>query len=100
MENELENYRKEKKFIIDSSIGCEYTDNPRLKNEDDLYYTGYGCTWGIDLDGKRYWKRYSPFITDKDSKFKSYSHLSHGDIINEKARIKQLVKECLFEMGL
>lgn len=87
-------------IIFDGSVGCEYTDNPRLKNQDDLYYSGCGCTWDTDLDGKRYWKRYSAFITDRDGRSSRYSHLSHGDIIDEKARIKKLVQECLSEMGL
>lgn len=82
-------------IIFDGSVGLEYTDNPRLNNNDDLYYTGCGCTWGTDLDGKRYWKRYSPFITGTST----YSHLSYGDIIEEKARIKKLVQECLSELG-
>lgn len=84
-------------IIFDGSVGCEYTDNPRLKNPDDLYYSGCGCTWDIDLDGKRYWKRYSGFGSDRNGR---YSHLSHGDIINEKARIKKLVQECLSEIGM
>lgn len=72
----------------------KYTDNPRLQNEDDLYYSGCGCTWGTDLDGVRYWKLYKPYIMRSDN----YRHLSLGDIINEKARIKKLIKECLSEM--
>ena len=87
-------------IIFDGSAGCDYTDNPRLKNQDDLYYTGYGCTWGTDLDGKRFWKRYNPSITDRTFGNSRYSHLSYGDIINEKARIKKLVQECLSEIGL
>jgi hypothetical protein len=75
-------------------VGVEYTDNPRLKNQDDLYYTGCGCTWDTDLDGIRFWKRYSSFLMEGNR----YSHLSHGDIINEKARMKKLIKECLSEM--
>ncbi len=91
--------RKEGNAVIfDGSSGCEYADNPRLKNKDDLYYEGCGCTWGIDLDGKRYWKRYSPFITDKNSSNNRYSHLRYGDIIEEKARIKKIVIECLNEL--
>ena len=43
-------------LIFDGSAGHDYIDNPRLENPEDLYYSGYGCTWGIDLDGKRYWK--------------------------------------------
>jgi len=87
-------------IIFDGSVDCEYTDNPRLKNQDDLYYSGCGCNWDTDLDGERYWKRYSSFITDRDGRSGRYSHLSHGDIINEKARIKKLVQECLSEIGL
>jgi hypothetical protein len=87
-------------IIFDGSVGCEYTDNPRLKNQDDFYYSGCGCTWDTDLDGKRYWKRYSPFVTERDGRSGRYSHLSYGDIIDEKARIKKLVQECLSEIGL
>ena len=91
--------RKEGNTVIfDGSAGCEYTDNPRLENKDDLYYEGCGCTWDTDLDGKRYWKRYSPFITDKDFGSGQYRHLSYGDIIDEKARIKKIVMECLNEL--
>jgi hypothetical protein len=31
-----------------------HTKTPRLKNPDDLYWDGRGCSWGTDLDGKRY----------------------------------------------
>jgi hypothetical protein len=86
--------REGKAIIFNGSVGCEYTDNPRLKNQDDLYYSGCGCTWDTDLDGKRYWKRYNPSVMRSDR----YGHLSYGDIVNEKARIKKLIKECLSEM--
>tara|TARA_R110000850_G_scaffold116989_1_gene233015 strand:- start:56 stop:463 length:408 start_codon:yes stop_codon:yes gene_type:complete len=80
--------------IFDGGAGFEYTDNPRLENQDDLYYTGCGCTWDTDLDGARYWKRYNPSVMRGDR----YGHLSYGDIVNEKARMKKLIKECLSEM--
>jgi hypothetical protein len=86
--------REGNSIIFDGSYGQEYTDNPRLKNPDDLYYTGCGCTWDTDLDGIRFWKRYNPIIT-RDGRF---NHLSYGDIINEKARIKKIVQECLNEL--
>lgn len=38
-----------------------HTENPILKNRKDIYYTGCGCTWGVDDDGIRYYK------IDKDS---------------------------------
>lgn len=81
-------------LIFDGSTGCEYVDNPKLNNPDDIYYDGCGCTWGTDLDGKRFWKRYNAF-NDRSRN----SNLSHGDIVNEKARIKKLIMECLSEMG-
>lgn len=80
-------------IIFDGSIGVEYVDNPRLKNEDDIFYIGCGCTFDTDLDGKRYWKRYHSMISGD-----RFSHLNHGDIIDEKARIKKIVKECLNEL--
>lgn len=83
-------------IIIDGSAGFEYIDNPRLENRDDLYYEGCGCTWGIDLDGNRYWKRYSPFMGRNSND--RYAHLSFGDIIDEKARMKKLIIECLNEL--
>ena len=95
---EIESYLPKEKEIEISEI-FEHTDNPRLKNQNDLYYDGCGCTWGTDLDGKRYWKRYSRFITDSGRSNNRYYHLSEGDIINEKARIKKLVQECLYEIG-
>jgi len=81
--------------IFNDSEVDEYIDNPRLENEDDLYYTGAGCAYGTDLDGKRYWKRYCATITEKDMRNMRYRHLMHGDIIDEKARIKKIVMECL-----
>jgi len=33
-----------------------YTREPVLNNPNDIYYEGYGCTWDIDKNGKRYWK--------------------------------------------
>lgn len=82
-------------MIYDGSVRVDYTDNPRLEKDDDLYYTGCGCTWGTDLDNKRYWMRYSPFITDGGNGTGRFSHLDYGDIINEKARIEKIVMECL-----
>ena len=81
--------------VFDGGYGKEYIDNPRLKNPDDLFYTGFGPKWGIDLDEKRYYKRYHISITKSDR----YNHLNHLDIIDEKARIKKLVLECLNELG-
>jgi len=83
-------------ITFDGGYGLKYTDNPRLQNSNDLYYTGYGCTWDTDLDGNRYWKRYHPSIT-KNSENKN---LTYGDIVNEEARIKNIVKKCLSELGL
>lgn len=102
---EIERLMPKKEDTVDTEIidtGLEYTDNPRLKNKDDLYYDGCGCTWGEDLDGKRYWKRYCPITTEERfgvSKFgRRYSHLKFGDIFDEKARIKKIVIECLNEI--
>lgn len=75
-----------------------YIDNPRLENEDELYYEGAGTTWGIDLDGNRYWKRYSSCSIRTHFNNDSYSHLSHGDIINEKARVRRIVAELFNEL--
>lgn len=82
-------------LIMDGSVGHDYIDNPRLANSDDIYYMGAGCTWGEDLDGNRYWKRYHSGKCLRSE----YNHLNHGDIINEKARIKEYVKEALRELG-
>lgn len=60
----------------------EYTNNPRLKNETDLFYTGYGCTWSEDLDGKRFYLRYHPDITKNTQP----PYLKLGDIIDPEAR--------------
>lgn len=84
-------------YIID---GVEYTDKPRLRNPDDLYYSGRGTTWDIDLDGMRYWKRYSGFATNIGEMKTRWSHLSHGDIINERARIQKIVIETLAQMNI
>jgi len=35
---------------------CYHTDEPELKDWDDLYYDGSGIDWGIDLNGNRYYK--------------------------------------------
>ena len=58
-------------IIIDGSIGSEYVDHPRLKTPSDAYYS-CGTTWGIDLDGKRYW------LLNKD-----------GSIYNERERLRR-----------
>jgi hypothetical protein len=68
---------------------ADYTDNPRVKTHDDLYYTGWGRKWDTDLDGKRYWKRYHPVITIGGD----YNFLNYGDIIYEKARIMKYIQE-------
>ena len=49
----------------------KYIKNPRLSNPEDIYYQG-GCTWGIDLDGKRYYKiEKPPYVqTAKDTLLK------------------------------
>jgi hypothetical protein len=84
--------RKGNDIIYNGAHG-EYTNTPRLVNPGDIYYTGYGCTWGIDLDDRRYWKTYHPGITKN-----GYRHLALGDIVNEKARIQAIVREYLNEM--
>jgi hypothetical protein len=33
-----------------------YTDSPVVASDDEIYYTGAGPDWGIDLRGKRYYK--------------------------------------------
>ena len=73
----------------------EYTDKPNLCDPELLYYTGTGPTWGEDLDGKRYWKRYWPSTTKGDR----FAHLSPGDIVNERARIKQIVSDLIDNRG-
>lgn len=74
----------------------EYTDTPRLKDYDDLYYGYAGCDWGVDLDGKWYYKRYDCTLTTN----KSYSHLRNGDYINEQARVNKYIDERLKELKL
>jgi len=32
----------------------EYTESPLLEDPKDLYYSGSGCTWGIDEQNRRY----------------------------------------------
>lgn len=88
--------RKNGGIIYDGSYGEDYTDNPRLANHRDIYYEGCGCTWGTDLDGKRYWKL---FDAGNSKYYDKYPHLDHMDIINNTARNKKLIKECLNEMG-
>ena len=34
----------------------EHIYEPTLKDPDDIYYEGCGCTWGTDLNGIRYHK--------------------------------------------
>ncbi|MFT5450607.1 MAG: hypothetical protein ACI9N9_000084 [Enterobacterales bacterium] len=68
-----------------------YTDNPRLENENDIYYEGCGTTWDVDLDGKRYWKLYHPVLSKFSDDDNSLSHLSTSSIVNEEARITKIV---------
>lgn len=80
-------------IIYDGSAFAKYVDNPVLEKPEDIYYVA-GCTWGVDKNGDRYHKKYHTLKSpDK------YGYLSHGDIIDEKARIKQYVKEALIELG-
>jgi hypothetical protein len=79
--------------IFDGSKFAKYVDNPVLDNPDDIYYQ-CGCTWGVDKNGDRYHKKYHTIKSPH-----KYGYLSHGDIIDEKARIKQYVKEALIELG-
>jgi hypothetical protein len=80
-------------IVFDGSKFATYVDNPVLDNPNDIYYT-CGCTWGVDKNGDRYHKRYHTINSPE-----KYNYLSHGDIIDEKARIKQYVKEALIELG-
>lgn len=40
--------------IFNGGFG-EFTDTPRLKPGQDIYYSGCGCTWDTDEDGKRFY---------------------------------------------
>lgn len=71
-----------------------YTDYPVLDSPSDLYYQGYGTTWGTDLHGQRYWKLYDPMITRGNE----YRHLYKGDIVNERARIEKIVIETILKL--
>ncbi len=81
----------------------DYIDNPRLKDPSEIYYTGVGADWDIDLDGNRYYKRYHSQITEsfylQFGKVSPYN-LSNGEIVNEKGRIRKIIKEYLSEIGL
>lgn len=33
-----------------------HTETPNIQDPDDIYYSGRGCTWGIDMDDVRYHK--------------------------------------------
>lgn len=68
-------------ITIDGSIGVEYTSAPRLANKNDLYYSGCGCPWDIDLDGVRYHKldKYTGKIWDIEAR-------------NQLEQIQQLIK--------
>ena len=74
--------------LIDINRFNDYTNKPRLKTKDDIYYTGCGCTWDEDLDGKRYHKLYHPCLTNNPS----YNHLNFNDIVDDEARIIQSIK--------
>lgn len=54
-------------IVIDGSkvSGVEWTDEPRLMEKNDIFYD-CGCTWGTDLDGKRFWKLFDWY--DKQNK--------------------------------
>ena len=70
--------------------GVIYIDIPCLKNKDDIYYVGCGCTWGEDLDGNRYWKLYnSKFIPRGWGSNGEYDNLKKGDIVNKNEREKR-----------
>lgn len=90
--NTCEVKREGNTIIYDGSYGVEYTDTPRLENQDDIYYTGCGCTWDTDLDGKRYYKRYC-YAYIRESAREDYKHLEHNDIIDNDARLEyQVIK--------
>jgi hypothetical protein len=72
----------------------EYTDQPVLDPPSDVYYSGYGPTWGIDMHGRRHWKLYDPIRT----RGSEYRHLNKGDIINERARIEKIVTETILKL--
>jgi hypothetical protein len=72
------------------------TRNPRLFNDDEIYYSGYGPTWGVDLDGKFFDYLYSTKITkDISGKFK---HLKNGDIIDNEKRKKEICRQFVFDL--
>lgn len=68
-------------LIIDGSKGVVYTNIPNLKNKEDLYYSGCGCTWDIDLDGNRYYKL----------------NRKTGKIYNDEARLEKEIQNILNE---
>lgn len=68
-------------ITIDGSIGVEYTSTPKLANKNDLYYSGCGCTWDVDLNGVRYHKlnKHTGKIYDHEAR-------------NQLEQIEQLIK--------
>ncbi len=75
-------YMDGKTLVIDGRLNgtVVYTDTPRLAHKEEIYYSG-GCTWGVDLDGKRYHKLYNSFDDnfnhrrgDKDFRKEFFSH--------------------------
>lgn len=85
------------KIIVDEKVtrsNNDFTETPNLKDPSEIYYSGCGCTWGEDLDGKRYYKLYDGINSER------YRHLTPGDIIDEKARIRKIMKEYLTELGI
>jgi hypothetical protein len=88
--------------VIDGSYapGVMWTDEPRLSNRDELYYQGDGCTWGNDLDGKRYWKLYDRFKMDRHRTDPIRQELYGIDeIYNFEEWLKRKVKSILEDIG-
>lgn len=46
--------KTKKKTILHGGFGY-HTDQPKLKDYEDIYHRGAGCSWGVDDDGVRYY---------------------------------------------
>lgn len=94
-----EHIAAEKKTREEKVKEDEFTDTPRLENQDDIYYSGVGPTFGIDLEGKRYWKLHNPFMLHFYLQ-KAHEHLKFGDVVDDTARTEKIIRNVLKKEGL
>lgn len=55
-----------------NGITTEYTNSPRLRYPEEIYYSGAGPNWDTDLDDNRYFKKFNHLFLDCNHQLTGY----------------------------